>query len=247
MFKFFLSLVMMNEAADYHNIHKPPKVAEKSDFCFGSLCLGIISALLAASVIIIIRMSAVLYRQEVNLSEMKMEILENRAEILLRDRNDLNWTLGVILTFDLFPVRDFCRKNKCQPCRRGWTLFQHRCYLFHEDGWFTWQEARQLCQDRNADLVVIDNLEEQEFISNRTDFYFDENHGYWLGLNQTGGSWVWVDGRVDTLGFWMQKPFSFPGKNALLVPNRNPTTSWAEADSEFKNRFICEGKALTRS
>lgn len=57
--------------------------------------------------------SAVLYRQEVNLSEMKMkmEILENRAEILLRDRNDLNWMLGVILTFDPFPVRDFCREN----------------------------------------------------------------------------------------------------------------------------------------
>uniref|UniRef100_A0A3B3US67 C-type lectin domain family 12 member B-like n=1 Tax=Poecilia latipinna TaxID=48699 RepID=A0A3B3US67_9TELE len=193
---------------------------EESDSRFGSLCLGIVSALLTA-------MSGVLYRQEVNLSEMKMkmEILENRAEILLRDRNDLNWMLGVILTFDLFPVRDFC--PGCQPCRRGWTLFQHRCYLFHEDGWFTWQEARQLCQDRHADLVVIDNLEEPEFISNRTDFYFDKNHGYWLGLNQTGSSWVWVDGRVDTLG--------------------NPTTSWAKADSEFKNRFICEGKALTRS
>ncbi|XP_007570637.1 snaclec coagulation factor IX/factor X-binding protein subunit A-like isoform X1 [Poecilia formosa] len=241
---------MMNGALDFHNIHKPPKGEEESDSRFGSLCLGIVSALLTASIIIIIRMSGVLYRQEVNLSEMKMkmEILENRAEILLRDRNDLNWMLGVILTFDLFPVRDFCRENTgCQPCRRGWTLFQHRCYLFHEDGWFTWQEARQLCQDRHADLVVIDNLEEPEFISNRTDFYFDKNHGYWLGLNQTGSSWVWVDGRVDTLGFWMQKPFSFPGKNALLVPNRNPTTSWAKADSEFKNRFICEGKALTRS
>ncbi|KAM4736258.1 natural killer cells antigen CD94-like isoform 2-T2 [Anableps anableps] len=243
----------MNEedlcAMDYRNIHKTSKGAKEepdSRFCLLTLCLGIVSALLAASIIIIIR---ILYRQDLNLSNkmMKIQLLENQAGMLHRDRDDLNWTLGVILMFDRFPVREFCRNSKCHPCRRGWILFQQKCYLFHEDGWFTWEEGRQLCQNHHADLVVINNLQEQEFISNQTEYYFDNYHGYWLGLNQSGGSWVWVDGRIDTLGFWIQGPFSFPGKHALLVPNGNSTTSWAKADSEFKNRFICEGQVLMRS
>uniref|UniRef100_A0A096M8D1 C-type lectin domain-containing protein n=1 Tax=Poecilia formosa TaxID=48698 RepID=A0A096M8D1_POEFO len=215
--------------------------------------MGIVSALLTASIIIIIRsffiVSGVLYRQEVNLSEMKMkmEILENRAEILLRDRNDLNWMLGVILTFDLFPVRDFCRENKCRPCQEGWVEFQKKCYLFiDEQPWKTWKQSDEHCKSKSADLVTIDHLQEQEFLSKQIKSYYDEYHGFWLGLREINNRWVWTDGRNDTLGFWMGSVYGPSGPFALLIPGKTPTNSWDTSDNGFLNKFICEQEALVK-
>lgn len=52
-----------------------------------------------------------------NLTEVFVEnkLLKNRTAQLSRERDDLNHTLEVILTFDLFPVKDFCL-NKSEFC-----------------------------------------------------------------------------------------------------------------------------------
>ncbi|KAM4581426.1 regenerating islet-derived protein 4-like isoform 2-T2 [Odontesthes bonariensis] len=179
--------------------------------------------------------------------------LRNITEELSRERDDHNRTLGVILKFDNFPVKDFCPDKKCQPCQKGWILHQEKCYLFYKDDHLkTWEGSRKHCIDINSDLVVIDNLQEQEFISEHIESYYDENHGYHIGLrnqtNQQGDNWVWVDGRADTLGYWMNQPFGGSGPFALMIPNRNLTESWDTTDNEFKNRFICEhDKVFIRS
>ncbi|XP_014882953.1 NKG2-D type II integral membrane protein-like [Poecilia latipinna] len=90
----------------------------------------------------------------------------------------------------------------CKPCLHDWIFFQKKCYLFYDEPapWKTWEQSRRFCQDRRADLVVIDDLEEQEFVSKHVKSYFDIQWGYWLGLQQTNNTWTWVDGHVDTLG-----------------------------------------------
>ena len=45
---------------------------------------------------------------EIHQLMMKKQILENETEVLTRDRDDLNRTLGVIMTFQNFPVSKFC-------------------------------------------------------------------------------------------------------------------------------------------
>ncbi|XP_037532458.1 C-type lectin domain family 4 member G-like [Nematolebias whitei] len=130
----------------------------------------------------------------------EINYLMNRTQELTKGRDDLNWTLEFILTFDTFPVKDFCRNKRCQPCQNSWVLFQNKCYLFYKGASFkTWEASRQFCQNQSADLVVVENLQEQEFISNNTEPYLDNIHGYWLGLRQINNSWVWVDGHNDTL------------------------------------------------
>uniref|UniRef100_A0A3Q1BF29 C-type lectin domain-containing protein n=1 Tax=Amphiprion ocellaris TaxID=80972 RepID=A0A3Q1BF29_AMPOC len=145
----------------------------------------------------------IMTEQKANLSELMegMRILENKTAKLRRDRGDLNYTLGVILNFSSFPVTEYCPDKKCQPCRPNWIRFQEKCYLFYEEEhpWKTWEESRRYCQNETADLVVIDGLQEQEFIKNHTKFYFDRCHGYWFGLYEKDKTWVWIDGHNDNL------------------------------------------------
>ncbi|XP_059195844.1 killer cell lectin-like receptor subfamily F member 1 [Centropristis striata] len=222
-------------------------------------CSGVLCVLLVASISAIVYISVVLKEQRANHSELTAEnqqlivernMLEREAKELSRVTENLNWTLGVILKFNTFPVNDYCPDKKCQPCQEGWIQFQEKCYLFYNEKapWKTWQESRTYCQKTTADLVVIDSLHEQEFISNHTEYYYDNFHGFWLGLLETKDNiWVWVDGRNDTLGYWMMKEQGTPGPCALMIPGRDLTASWDPANCVMRNKFICEIDALIKS
>lgn len=58
-----------------------------------------------------------------------------------------------------------CLTGVCKPCLDNWVPFQSKCYLFSESNyssmWKTWQESRDECRNITADLVVIENQEEQ--------------------------------------------------------------------------------------
>ncbi|KAF7227588.1 transcript variant X2 [Nothobranchius furzeri] len=175
--------------------------------------------------------------------------LQNQTQELNRTRENLNRMLGVILTFDNFPVKDFCPNKKCQPCPTGWVQFETKCFLFYDENppWKSWDQSRKFCQNKAADLVVVDNLQEQEFISNKARFYFDSYHGFWLGLEKVNNDWVWVDGRNDTLRFWMEENFDPMGLHVLLIPGRDPKENWTPSDPVFLNKFICERDVLISS
>ncbi|XP_035601856.1 C-type lectin domain family 4 member F-like isoform X3 [Oncorhynchus keta] len=108
---------------------------------------------------------------------------------LSRERDGLNWTLGVIFQLKNFPVDNYCPYEDANTK----VPFGHL--------WRTWQGSRQHCKNNNADLVDIGSQEEQEFILNNTQAYYDEDHGYWIGLTDIAedGQWLWVDGRNQNL------------------------------------------------
>ncbi|XP_043974282.1 uncharacterized protein LOC122831844 isoform X2 [Gambusia affinis] len=184
-------------------------------------------------------------REELN---QEREQLTQKKEEVTREAEELKWVLGYFQKFDIFPINDYCPAKKCGPCLHDWIFFQKKCYLFYDKPapWKTWEQSRRFCQDRQADLVVIGDLEEQEFVSRHVKSYFDIQLGYWLGLQQTNNTWTWVDGRVDTLGFWMKEKLRTPGPKARLMPGRNPSESWNKADNFFQNKFICEHEASLR-
>ncbi|KAM4580397.1 C-type lectin domain family 7 member A-like [Odontesthes bonariensis] len=213
------------------------------------VCLGILCVFLAANIVVmVVYITMGMNKQEANLSaenQQLMDVLKNRTEHLNRQKDDLNWTLGVILTFDSFPVNQFCPDKKCQPCRGGWILYQKKCYLFYEPApWKTWTQSQTYCKDSGADLVVIDNQQEQEFISNNTKYSYSVDHGYWIGLKESNGTFIWIDGRTDTLGYWLETGGS--DSYVLVIPDKSPTKSWKRSSPEFQLRFICESEALIR-
>ncbi|XP_019209903.1 CD209 antigen-like protein A isoform X1 [Oreochromis niloticus] len=84
-----------------------------------------------------------------------------------------------------------------KTCLTGWTIFSGSCY-FPSVRSGIWGEARQDCRDKGADLVVIKNSEEQNFLATII------NDNTWIGLTDHGteGQWKWVDGTPLTLANW---------------------------------------------
>nr|XP_024654923.1 C-type lectin domain family 6 member A-like isoform X4 [Maylandia zebra] len=82
-----------------------------------------------------------------------------------------------------------------EKCPDRWMRFGSSCYFKSTEAKH-WQESRRACQDKGADLVMINSKEEQEFVNelNMVDS--------WIGLraNQTSGGykWEWVDGSALT-------------------------------------------------
>ncbi|XP_027868964.1 natural killer cells antigen CD94-like [Xiphophorus couchianus] len=211
------------------------------------LCSLIFSALLAARIVITMHINVMMIKQQETINNVTTEnerLIEERK--IMEDQNkELNRTLGLILKFENIPAKDLCPNKECKACQKNWILFQKKCYFFYSPHpWLTWSKSRDFCQDKHADLVVIDDQKEQEFVSNHTKYYYDNDHGYWMGLQQTNNNWIWVDGQRDTLGFWVKENLRTSGPKALLIPKRKFTESWAKAGDGFANKFICEREAL---
>ncbi|XP_052423973.1 C-type lectin domain family 4 member E isoform X4 [Carassius gibelio] len=78
-----------------------------------------------------------------------------------------------------------------------WIYYQFSFY-YKSNEKKNWTESRRDCLKKGADLIIINNRTEQDFvmnITNRTEF--------WIGATDTDveGSWKWVDGSNMTSGF----------------------------------------------
>ncbi|RVE63198.1 hypothetical protein OJAV_G00165410 [Oryzias javanicus] len=168
----------------------------------------------------------------------------NPTTILQKQIEQLRSNSEAIIKYTNFPGNLFCPDGACQTCPKDWIQFKGSCYFFSyfNDPWKTWDESRQFCQRKNSDLVVINNHEEQTFIKNRIEYYYDEWHGYWIGLRRINNNWIWVDNSQDTLGYWKN-----PGSsdNFVHIVHDHPLKqSWVQIRNGFQNRFICEVKAF---
>uniref|UniRef100_A0A3Q3A435 CD209 antigen-like protein E n=1 Tax=Kryptolebias marmoratus TaxID=37003 RepID=A0A3Q3A435_KRYMA len=95
---------------------------------------------------------------------------------------------------ELIALQSSLKKKKL--CPAGWTMFRSSCYVISGCG--SWDEGRQDCRNKEADLVVVDGTEEQRFLSTLT------KKSAWIGLTdkEKEGSWKWTDGSSLTLTNW---------------------------------------------
>uniref|UniRef100_A0A8C7VCM9 C-type lectin domain-containing protein n=1 Tax=Oncorhynchus mykiss TaxID=8022 RepID=A0A8C7VCM9_ONCMY len=82
---------------------------------------------------------------------------------------------------------------------KGWTLFQSSWYYISSEV-KSWDESRQDCIERGADLVIINSKDEQTFLTNL-------NKRIWIGLTDKDieVTWKWVDGTKLTTSYWTGK------------------------------------------
>ncbi|PWA16547.1 hypothetical protein CCH79_00004520 [Gambusia affinis] len=104
--------------------------------------------------------------------------------------------------------------SSCGKCPLGWLIFNSRCYFFSYTESTTvkknWYKSREDCIKRGADLVVIDNQQEQEFISHTINNMRSGRDvwasGFWIGLTdmETEGTWVWLNNVTEVeQRYWM--------------------------------------------
>ncbi|XP_007965762.3 killer cell lectin-like receptor subfamily F member 2 [Chlorocebus sabaeus] len=75
-------------------------------------------------------------------------------------------------------------------CPNDWLLNQGKCYWF-STSFKTWKESQRDCTELQAHLLVIQNVDELEFIQSS----LKPGHFGWIGLYVTfpGNLWMWID------------------------------------------------------
>ncbi|XP_023816452.1 CD209 antigen-like protein E isoform X2 [Oryzias latipes] len=132
----------------------------------------------------------------------------------------------------------------------GWTPFNGHLYYFSETT-ADWQTSRDDCLSKGADLVVINDNEENTFV---VDFL----RKAWIGLYKEGDTWTWVDGSILTPGdsFWHpgqpnnvgnQEDRAEIGNHDYVDTIDNVVffhNKWNDAPGSTSNYWICEKEAV---
>ncbi|XP_030268034.1 CD209 antigen-like protein E [Sparus aurata] len=123
-------------------------------------------------------------------------------------------------------------------CPDGWTRFGCSCYFIPNEK-RTWDESRADCQNKGADLVVINNKDENKFVSELNNM----NGESWIGLKTEWlqGSryeWKWVDRSP------LRETFRASGLPAATqswyTAYSNQQGQWRQSDDVHTKYYICE-------
>ncbi|XP_044027312.1 CD209 antigen-like protein E [Siniperca chuatsi] len=135
-------------------------------------------------------------------------------------------------------VKQLKDKIEGKRCPEGWTRFGCSCYFkFNEEK--TWPDSRSDCQKKGADLVTINNEEEQNFV-NKLNVNGESWIGLWKTNTQTGRAWKWewVDGSPLTETF---RATGSPNQYQYAAAYWDQQGRWTLRNYyyDFKN-WICE-------
>ncbi|XP_054630225.1 C-type lectin domain family 4 member E-like isoform X1 [Dunckerocampus dactyliophorus] len=133
-------------------------------------------------------------------------------------------------------------------CKEGWVSFQSSCYLLSTTT-ATWSKAEEQCRSHGGHLVVLNGVEELDFISEISEITYK----YWIGLVERTheGEWSWVDGTDYnvTPKFWdVDQPdnwaFRRNGEDCgqLHATDVRVQRRWNDADCNLSYNYICEIK-----
>ncbi|XP_061598130.1 hepatic lectin-like [Cololabis saira] len=181
-----------------------------------TLCLGVLCTVVLV-VVVILFIYALLVTLEINQLKTKL--------------NQLNNTYNQLLN------------NVSGECPEGWKRFGSSFYKkFTESK--TWSESRRECEERGADLVIINSKEEQDFVGQ-----LDTNENSWIGLKAEWSrskqelEWKWVDGSPLTTTFWAAGS-SQDQYNQQQYPAVCCTTEgkWKSSYYTYNKNWICEKK-----
>uniref|UniRef100_A0A4W5M082 C-type lectin domain-containing protein n=1 Tax=Hucho hucho TaxID=62062 RepID=A0A4W5M082_9TELE len=124
-----------------------------------------------------------------------------------------------------------------QHCQEGWRYFDSSLYFLSTKK-KSWEESRQDCQGRGADLVIINSKEEQTFL-------FNLHQRAWIGLTDsvTEETWTWVDGTTLITGYWGTGQPDDSGQEdcaEIYYEQADPVKTWNDDKCSTNHNWICE-------
>ncbi|XP_071961041.1 uncharacterized protein [Antedon mediterranea] len=88
-------------------------------------------------------------------------------------------------------------------CRSGYTPYKETCYKVFNDTLETWDAAKAACEADNAQLVMIEDTFEQQFLRGLVPAL--SPYKYWIGLKDVGGTdtFKWTNGSSASFTKWL--------------------------------------------
>ncbi|CAM4608140.1 unnamed protein product [Leuciscus chuanchicus] len=169
------------------------------------VCLALLCVLLLTVVIVLcvhIKTKSTNYTEETHLLLTKISNLtEERDELLTRNTQLTKERDGLSSSnLDLIKHRDQLNKEKNELSVHGWIYYKSSLYFISSEK-KNWTESRRYCTERGADLIIINNREEQGFVKK-----ISANVIVWTGLTDRDveNTWKWVDGSTPNSGHWVR-------------------------------------------
>ncbi|XP_071338217.1 CD209 antigen-like protein E [Trachinotus anak] len=177
---------------------------------------------------------------EANLTE-HHKASDNKLSSLTEERDLLIANLTTMMK-ELNRLQSLSKQKK--TCPAGWRMFSCTCYLLSTESG-SWENGREDCRDRGADLVVIDSPEEQEFLSK-----IIIKKETWIGLTDRDkkNTWKWIHGAPLTQKYWKKgQPDKGNGNPkwgeedcAVIEPGMKPEENWNDLRCDASRQWICE-------
>ncbi|XDV31251.1 hypothetical protein PO909_033984 [Leuciscus waleckii] len=141
------------------------------------VCLALLCVLLLTVVIVL---CVHIKTKSTNYTEERDELLTRNTQ-LTKERDGLSSML----------------KPKLVVFTDGWIYYKSSLYFISSEK-KNWTESRRYCTERGADLIIINNREEQGFVKK-----ISANVIVWTGLTDRDveNTWKWVDGSTPNSGF----------------------------------------------
>ncbi|KAK6324663.1 hypothetical protein J4Q44_G00040050, partial [Coregonus suidteri] len=175
-----------------------PDSSGNRSFLVAAVCLGLLCVLLAGIIGLSVHYNRAikdsedkrnnLFQLQTSYNNLTAERdqLQTRYNTLTKERDQLQTSYNNLteekghIQAKLFVIE--------QLCQRGWRYFDSSLYFLSTEK-KTWEERRQDCLERGADLVIIKSTEEQTFL-------FNLQLRAWIGLTDSvsEGTWKWLDG-----------------------------------------------------
>ncbi|XP_056323487.1 uncharacterized protein LOC130236758 [Danio aesculapii] len=159
-----------------------------------------------------------------NLTEKRDQLLNNIVNIT-EERDQLTQRA------QLWQEKNYLQKHLDEL--DGWFYYQSSFYFISSEK-KNWPESRRYCTGKKADLIIINNREEQDFVKKRSG-----GAVFWIGLTDSAkeGSWKWVDGTIMTTEFWNHgEPNGHNSENCAVFRS----SGWADYRCDNTFQWICE-------
>ncbi|KAK9967969.1 hypothetical protein ABG768_002324 [Culter alburnus] len=185
-----------------------------------------------------------LTRERDQLQIRNTDLTRERDQLQIRNTgltNERDWLSSNNLV--LIKQRDQLNKEKNELLKSlsekdGWTYYKSNLYLLSSE-MMSWTESRRYCTERGADLIIINNREEQNFVI----WKMSADVRVWIGLNDIDveNMWKWVDGSTLTTSFWASnEPTGQRRENCALTLG----LGWADYPCNDYFQCICEKRIL---
>lgn len=139
------------------------------------------------------RTNHVQLKLQVKQKKTSTDVLQKKIETLLTEKTNLQ-------------INKTTLEETCDRCQPGWILLKSSCYYFSHvpDSKKNWPDSRADCISRGGDLLVINNIGEQQLITDNfpkvssSGMWWQD--GFWIGLTDVimRGTWVWVNNVTET-------------------------------------------------